>query len=244
MPTNPPNSTRNILGVIAARGGSKGVPRKNIRLLAGRPLIAYTVSAARGCDLLSRVIVSTDDDEIATVAEACGAEVPFRRPAELATDRARQIDVLIHATQWVEEHEGRPCDAIVVLQPTAPLRETADIDGAIRLFLETGADSVITLSPTIHGHPYYTYRLDGDRPEPFVPPRERDSADVRQAFPAAYVRNGAVYVVGRDVLVERRSLYGASCRGYVMPAERSINIDTPLDWKLAELLLAEQRRAA
>lgn len=223
------------LGVTAARGGSKGIPRKNIKLLAGKPLIAHTITAALAAASLTRYLVSTDDTEIAAVARQWGAEVPFRRPAHLATDEAAQLDVLIHAVTWAEQQEQNRYDYVVVLQPTAPLRTTQDIENGLALLRDSGADAVVSIIPVVHGHPNFDmHRLANNRMVPLHPDVEAGLR--RQDCPPVYVRNGAIYAVRRDVLVGRRSLYGADCRPYIMPPERSANIDSPLDLDFAEFL--------
>jgi len=221
-----------VLGVIPARGGSKGVPRKNLRPLGGRPLIAWTIAAAREADHLSRVIVSTDDDEIAEVAESLGADVPFRRPAELASDTASGLDNAQHALRAVEELEGRTYDAAMLLQPTTPFRIAADIDGAVARLDETGADSVISVVDVGGHHPARMKFLEGDRlvDPPFCEARENQN---RQELVPMYLRNGAIYLTRRDVLLGG-SFKGADCRAWVMPDERSVNIDTLRDFELAE----------
>lgn len=225
-----------ILALIPARGGSKGIPRKNIAPLLGRPLLSYSVEAARLATGIDRVIVSTDDREIAAVAVACGVDVPFLRPAELATDTASGLDVARHALAWLAEHEDYRPDILVELQPTAPLRLAADIDGAVALLLSSGADSVVGLVAA--DHPYYLRTLDDGVMRPFLP--GTPEAFRRQDLPPVYRCNGAVIAVRCVVLLEQRSFYGREVRGYVMPAERSVDIDTPLDLRIAAALLQER----
>ncbi|HEX9660078.1 MAG TPA: acylneuraminate cytidylyltransferase family protein, partial [Rhodothermales bacterium] len=155
------SSTR-VLAVIPARGGSKGVPRKNLVQLCGRPLIAYTIGAGLSATSVSRLVVSTEDEEIASVARSLGADVPFIRPATLATDTAQSLPVVQHAIQAVEEVEGTPYDVIVMLQPTTPLRTAGDIDSAVALLLESGADSVVSVVDVGGHHPYRMKRIDDD----------------------------------------------------------------------------------
>ena len=224
-----------ILALIPARGGSKGIPRKNIVPLAGRPLIAHTIAAAKGASCLDRVVVSTDDDEIAAVAARWGAEVPFRRPAELAGDTAAGLDVALHALDWLAENEGYAPDILVELQPVAPLRLAADIDRAVRPLLDGSADTVVGLVET--EHPYYLRRLVGGAVFPFLP--ETPEAFRRQDLPPVYRLNGALLATRTQLLRERRSFYGGRTCGYVMPPERSIDIDTPLDLRIAAALLED-----
>lgn len=224
-----------VLAVVPARGGSKGIPRKNLCLLGGEPLIGHTLRAALDSQRITHTVVSTDDPEIADVARGYGVDVPFLRPAELATDAALQLDVVLHALDAVERMRGIVYNAVLLLQPTAPLRTAEDIDSALNQLRTTGADAVVSFYRVAQGHPYYMYVLDGDCPTPLleIPPH----ITRRQEFPAVYTRNGAIYTVRREVLVKQRSFYGQDTRAYVMPFERSVNIDTEFDLALAEFLL-------
>lgn len=223
------------LGLINARGGSKGIPGKNIKPLLGKPLIVYSIEAGLAARSLARVVVSTDDPQIAQVAKAAGADIPFMRPAELATDKALQIDAIRHALLALEA-EGDVYDAVAILQPTCPLRLAEDIDGAVETMVRTGVDTVISVME-VHGqHPLTMYTADSDGA--LSPLLEANRAGVlRQEFPEVLWRNGAVYVIRRDVVVNDRTLYGAKVGGYVMPDERSSNIDEPIDWVITEALL-------
>lgn len=228
------------LGVIPARGGSKDIPRKNLYPLGGKPLICYTIEAARQARQIDRLIVSTDDLEIARVAEATGAEVPFLRPAHLASDTASQLEVAIHAVSQIESG-GSSVETVILLQPTTPFRSSQDIDQALELLQDSGADSVMSLYQVHQDHPYYMYTLEDGRPKPLLSvPIE---AINRQQFPSVYVRNGAIYAVRRHILMERRSLYGANIRAYIMPFFRSISINSEIDLALAEFLLAAHPQA-
>ena len=231
-----------ILAVIPARGGSKGVPRKNIRLVAGKPLIAYTIEAALAVrSRLHRLIVSTDDAEVAEVARRCGAEVPFMRPAELAGDRAPMIPVLQHAVQTVEAMDNIHLDWVLLLQPTAPFRTAEDIESAFELAARGGCDSVISVVQVFAVHPILMKRIENDRLLPFC--LEEKEGTRRQDYqPPAYMRNGAIYLTRRAVLMEQNSIWGGVIRPYIMPEERSVSIDNELDLKLAELMLAERSR--
>jgi CMP-N,N'-diacetyllegionaminic acid synthase len=224
-----------VLGLINARGGSKGVPRKNIKLLLEKPLIAYSIEAALNASRLDRVVVSTDDEEIREVARCYGADVPFIRPNELATDTTLQIDVIVHALRTFAD-AGEVYDVVVILQPTCPLRTSADIDGALKLMEQTHADTVISVTEVQGQHPFtmYTQQSDGLL-EPLL---KTDGAGVlRQQFPKVWWRNGAIYAVRTEVVLENRVLYGKEVRGYPMPVERSANIDEPIDWIITESLL-------
>ncbi len=224
-----------VLAVIPARGGSKGLPRKNILRLGDHPLIAHTILAALGVPQLANVIISTDDEEIASTARRYNAAVPFMRPPELATDSASAVDVALHALDFMEELTDQPYDAFLLLQPTCPLRRSEDIQAAIRLYQDEQADSVISVYKLESTHPYYIYLLDGNTPRLLMP--EAAHQHHRQDYPPVYVRNGAIYLVDRDVLVERRSFYGDRLRAVVMPEERSVNVDTRADLIRAEALL-------
>lgn len=226
-----------VLGVVPARGGSKGVPRKNIRDLGGRPLIVHTIDAARA-SRIDRVVLSTDDEEIAAVAVEAGAEVPFRRPADLASDTASSLHVVQHALLACEAEEAARYDAVMMLQPTAPFRLAADIDLAIERLELTGADSVISVVDVGGHHPARMKFVDRDGrlvDPPFAEGRENQN---RQELEPMVIRNGAIYLTRRDVLVGG-SFKGADCRGLVIPATRSVNIDTELDLRWAAWLLAE-----
>ncbi len=226
-----------VLGLITARGGSKGIPHKNIVLLAGKPLIAWTIEAACASKVIDRIVVSTDDPEIAEVSRNWGAEVPFLRPDELARDDSPHVDVVIHAVKWLEEHQSYLPDYVLLLQPTSPLRIPEDIDAAVALAIEKDADAVVSvcLSPA---HPYLMRRIEGDgRLTEFMP---RPSGYIRrQTLPPVYVENGAIYLVRRDVLLRDRSWYSEHTYAHVMPQERSVDVDTLWDLKLAALMLAE-----
>lgn len=225
-----------ILGLIPARGGSKGVPRKNVRDLCGKPLIAYTIEAARGCAALTRVVLSTDDPEIAKTGKLYGADVPFLRMAELARDDTPMLPVVRDAVERLEA-QGDRYDAICLLQPTNPLRTPEDIDACVSILKSSGADCVVSVLPVpSEHHPYWVYFADDGGALRLV---NGDPAPVsrRQALPPAFHREGSVYVVRRDVLMERNTLYGDRVVGHLMESRRSVNIDTLEDWERAEALL-------
>lgn len=230
----------NILGVIPARGGSKSVLRKNIRLLHGRPLIAYTIQAAQGSQRLTHFLVSSEDPEIIAIAQAWGAPVPFVRPAELATDEAPTLPVVQHAVREMEQRLGLTFDYIVLLQPTTPLRRAEDIDAAVDKLVETGADSVISVCDVGAYHPARMRRIVDDR---LVELEIREPKEMlrRQDLPPVYIRNGAIYAVRRDVVMNQNSMSGQVCRPFVMPEDRSVNVDSPLDLLLAEILLRPEQ---
>ncbi len=230
------------LAIIPARGGSKGVPHKNIRPVAGKPLIAYTIEAALAMrERLYRLIVSTDDEQIAEVARRLGAEVPFLRPAELSGDRVPMAPVLQHAVGAIEVQDGVRLDWVLLLQPTAPLRAPEDIRAALDLAERGGCDSVISVVQVFAVHPILMKRIENDRLLPFCI-EEKEGTRRQDYQPPAYMRNGAIYLTRRDVLMERGSIWGEVIRPYLMPEERSLSIDSELDLKLADLLLREQSR--
>lgn len=230
-----------VLALIPARGGSKGVPRKNIRMVAGRPLIEYTIDtvlAAR--HLFHRVVVSTDDPEIADVARRAGAEVPFLRPAELATDTARSIEVVQHATRFVEEQDGVRMDWIMLLQPTEPFRTPEDLAEALRIARAEKCDSVISVVQVFAVHPMLMKRIENGRLQPWCV--DEPEGTRRQDYrPEAYMRNGAVYLTRRDVVMDQGSLRGENSRPYVMSADRFISADTELDLGMIELLMQRDK---
>ena len=226
-----------ILGVIPARGGSKGIPRKNLALLGGRPLIAYTCDAARESRRLTRVMVSTDDAEIAAAARSYGVDAPFLRPPRLAADETPMVDVLVDLVATLEQHERYTPDVLVLLQPTSPFRRAAHVDAAVALLESSGADCVVTVTEVPHQFtPTSLMRLDGDR---LLPAVAGEIPVRRQDKPRLFARNGpAVVAVRTPVLMAGRGLYGADTRGLVMSREESLDVDDRLDLEMAELLLA------
>lgn len=225
-----------MLGVVLARGGSKGIHRKNIALLAGKPLLAYTAAAALQAKRLSRLVLSTEDEEIAAVGRRLGLEVPFMRPADLARDDTAAIAVLEHVVREIES-QGQRFDAIFALQPTTPLRRPDDIDGAIELFERTGADSVISFVEVGDKHPARMKFLDPDGRVVDPPFGELIEGQRRQELPKLYLREGSVYLTRRDVLLNEHSLKGRDCRAWIVPTDRACNIDEPFDWILADVLV-------
>ena len=226
-----------VLGVIPARGGSRGLPGKNIAPVAGKPLLAYTLEAARAAAGRARCVLSSDDETILRVAREWGGDVPFVRPAELATDEAPMLPVLLHAL----DHVPGPFDAVMILQPTTPLRRPEDIDAAIRLLADDpAADAVISVVKVGDHHPARMKSIrDGVLVDP--PFAELFEGQRRQELPELYLRNGAIYLTRTRVLREERSLKGRRCLAYVMPEERSVNIDGALDLLLAEAVLHQQQ---
>ena len=231
-----------VLGLIPARGGSKGVPRKNIRFLAGKPLLAYTAEAALAATRLTRIVLSTDDEEIAEVGRSCGIEVPFLRAAELAEDTTPTLPVVQHAVHFLESRGDR-FDAICLLQPTNPLRQASDIDGCIELLERAGADTVFTMlsvPPEHNPHWVYFQNADGSLR---LSTGEAAPIPRRQELPPAYHREGSVYVARRDVVMKQNSLYGAKVLGFEIERSRSVNIDTLEDWAKAETWVNQRKGA-
>ena len=221
-----------MIAIIPARGGSKGLPGKNIKPLNGKPLIAYAIEAALKSKHIDRVIVSTDDKEIAKISLQYGAEVPFMRPEFLASDTAQAIDNYIYTIDRLEKDTNTAIDAFVVLQPTSPLRTAEDIDGAVNLFLEKNADSVISYVPEAHPVTWHKY-LDSEGR--FVNIFD-DNIQNRQTNRVSYYPNGAVYVF-RSSIIRDRKYYSDNSYAYVMPRNRSVDIDYIDDFEYAEFLL-------
>jgi CMP-N,N'-diacetyllegionaminic acid synthase len=230
-----------ILGLITARGGSKSIPGKNVKLLAGKPLIRWTIDEALKSSLVSRLVVSTDDDEIERVGLEGGAEVPFKRPAEMAGDASPHIDVIIHALEWLKLEQDYQPDYVLLLQPTSPFRTVADIDGAIQLAaLKPDAEAVVGVCETEH-HPFLAKKIDSEGGlEDFV---KSDLAYLRrQDLPPAYVINGAIYLNKPDSLRKNRKIIPSGTLAYVMPQERSMDVDTPWDFYLADLIMSDRMK--
>jgi CMP-N-acetylneuraminic acid synthetase len=220
------------LAVIPARGGSKAIPRKNIRPLAGKPLIAWTIAAARAARLVDRVLVSTDDEEIAAVARSAGAEVPFLRPAALAGDEVHSVHAVLHALDWLEEHAGAAPDTVVMLLPTSPFRQAGDLDRAVATLRSSGAPSVISVCAS---GPFGSLRWMRDG---LLVPLEPggDHNFQRQDVEQLYAVNGSIYVAASAALREHRSFHIAGAAGSVMSNLRSIDINTLEDFTIAEAL--------
>ena len=223
-----------ILYIIPARAGSKGLPGKNIRLLGGKPLIAHSIEAAKASAFKGIVLVSTDSEEIALIGKKFGAEVPFIRPAELSTDSACTVDVLLHAINFYKlQHVF--FDYIVLLQPTSPLRTSLDIDTAFQLLAEKNAHAVVTVCESEH-HPAWSNVLpENGSMKNFL--REEIKGKNRQQLPKSYRLNGAVYISKTDVLEEQKGFIHDGTVACIMPSDRSVDIDNEIDFKLAELLM-------
>ena len=226
-----------VLGVIPARGGSKSTPRKNLYPLCGRPLIAYTFDAAKASQRLKRVILSTDDGEIAALGREHDIEVPFIRPARLAQDDTPMLPVIQHAIHYLASEDGYCPDVIVLLQPTSPLRRAEHIDAAVDILIETGADSVVSVVEVPHNFsPISVMRIVEGRLEPFI--SQEEWVLRRQDKPQVYARNGpAVCALTYETLMKGSTLFGEDCRPYLMATEDSVDIDTLQDIAYATFLL-------
>jgi CMP-N-acetylneuraminic acid synthetase len=219
-----------ILAIIPARGGSKGIPRKNVKPLAGKPLIGWTIEAALQAQGIDRLIVSTEDEEIASVAKQFGAEVPFMRPLALAQDDTPGIAPVLHAIERLPEFNW-----VLLLQPTSPLRSVADIKSIIGLCREKLVSSAASITEVIK-HPFWMYRRDEHQHlQPLIP--NRPDIAQRQDLPPAYALNGALYLARADWLIQNKRFIGPKTLGYVMPEERSVDLDTPMDWQWVEFLM-------
>jgi CMP-N,N'-diacetyllegionaminic acid synthase len=224
-----------FVGLIPARGGSKGIPRKNITPCAGKPLIAWTCEAARASRALDRVILSTDSEEIAAVGRACGVEVPFLRPARLAEDSTPALPVICHAFGWLER-AGELVEGMVLLQPTSPLRRARHIDEAVELFRRRRADTVVSVVRIPHRcHPASVMRERAGRLVPYL--EDEKTVTRRQELETLYARNGPAVLVLSPSTLRAKRLYGGNTVGYEMNEPDSIDIDTEWDLHLAELVL-------
>ena len=223
-----------ILAIIPARGGSKGIPRKNIRLLAGKPLIAYTIEAGSKSKCIDKTVVSTEDKEIAEKSREYGAEV-IERPKELATDTAPTEPVLEHVVEWLKEHEGYKSDIVVLLQPTSPLRNNKHFDEALDIFLNNDYDSLLSVCPS---HAFiWKVREDGAYPINY----DFKSRPRRQDKEHEYKENGALYIMKYETLISNHNRLGGKIGLYIMPEESSIEIDTEFDFWLCEQIINRQR---
>lgn len=233
-------SEHTVLGIVPARGGSKGILRKNIRLLAGKPLLAYTASAARQSARLTRIWLSTDDPEIAAVGKSAGLDVPFLRPAELALDSTPMIEVVLHAIRWAES-QGEQYDAICLLQPTSPLRSAKTIDRCIARLWERDVDCVMSVRPVPPEYnPHWVYF---ETPEGLLKPSLGDGEPIpaRQLLPPAYHRDGSVFAARTQSVLAHGSLYGTKTAGVVSPEDEAWDLDTEEQWDLLERKLTSAR---
>lgn len=227
-----------FLGLIGARGGSKGVPRKNLIDLAGRPLISYTFSEALKSKLLDRVVLTTDDAEIANLARSMGVEAPFLRPDYLATDTALMADVIAHALDWLKTGQNYSPDAILLLQPTSPLRRVQHIDEALSLYQSENADSLIALSEP-QEHPWDMVYFEDGRMK-FALDKYEDLTN-RQTYKSFYYINGAIYITRRELFAAHKNFWGGKIVPYYMDTLDSIDVDTEADLIIADGLLRRRQ---
>lgn len=222
----------NICTIITARGGSKGIPRKNIKPLNGKPIIAYSIEPSLNCDLINNTYVTTEDEEISEVSKKIGAEV-IDRPKELAEDTSSSVDVVLHSLEYLEEQGNLP-DFFILLQPTSPLRTQKDIENAIELFIENDCDALISVCELDHSS-MLSLSLEND----FLVPNcsETFLKTRRQELPTYYSPNGAIYITTPESLRKTKTFYPKRTIPYIMSKERSVDLDTPFDLKLAEYLL-------
>ena len=226
-----------VLGIIPARSGSKEIPGKNITIVGSKHLIAWTIEIAKRAKKLDKIIVSTDSEKYASICKNYNVEVPFLRPPELSSDEATSEDVVIHALKWMKKNEQYHPDYILYLQPTSPLRTADDIDQSINIAKEKNADLVVSVELT-NRHPYFMKKIDSDgllshyEKQVFPTPR-------RQELEPIYVLNGAIFLISTKIILENKSWYKNKCYSYIMPSERSIEIDNPHDLHVADLLLKD-----
>ncbi|QNI72336.1 cytidylyltransferase domain-containing protein [Synechococcus sp. NOUM97013] len=221
-----------LLALIPARGGSKGIPRKNIRSFSGKPLLQWSIDVALASPSVDRVVVSTDDLEIAEIALAGGAEVPFLRPSELATDTSPGIAPVLHVLEQLPDVTD-----VLLMQPTSPLRLIDDVEGIIALSQKIVSDAVVSVTTTSK-HPAWMYTLTLDHT--LQPLMDIPGVSCRQQLPSSYILNGSLYFGSRALLERQGSFLSPRTLGYVMPPERSVDIDTLLDWQWGEFLMEQQ----
>jgi len=228
---------KRVLAITLARGGSKSVPKKNIREIKGIPLIAYTINEARKSKFISRYIVSTDNEEIRQVAIKCGVDVPFLRPAEFSSDTASSVIALQHAVNWIENHDQIKYDFVIELMCTNPMKIALDIDACISKLITSKADSVIAVHKLDDHHPARIKKIIDDKIVDFCLP-ETPEMRRQDLKPDAYIRSGSIYALKRDHLMIEGKRFGSfNSRPYILPPERAINVDTEIDFLIAEQLL-------
>jgi CMP-N,N'-diacetyllegionaminic acid synthase len=228
---------KEILAIIPARADSKSIPKKNIKVLAGKPLIQYTIDAAKKSKLITRAILSSDSIEIINYCKRNGIEAPFIRPKNLSGDEIPMLDVIKHAVAYLKAYEGYIPDYIVLLQPTSPLRKHEDIDRALKLLINSNADSVVSVTQVPHSYsPYSVMKLEGRYLTSFMRGNERNN--LRQKKPKFYARNGpAILAFTYRCFVNMNSMYGKKILPYFMTKEKSVDIDDKFDFKVAEFII-------
>lgn len=226
-----------VTALIPARGGSKRLPRKNVKLLGDKPLIAWSIETAKASKYIDRVIVSTDDDEIKHISEQYGAEVPFLRPEHLSNDRASSFDVIKHAIKFLNIESGN--DLIVLLQPTSPLRRVEELDGALNFFIEKLASGVVSISETEHSPLWANVLPNSLSMSEFI--RAEVQGKRSQDLPKFYRLNGSIYIYQTNKLLEKNEIfYDQDVYGFKTCLETSVDIDTALDFKIAEIILKDR----
>lgn len=234
---------KKILAITLARGGSKSIPKKNIALIDGKPLIAYTFEAAKACKYIDDYIVSTDDDSISDVAKSYAVEVPFKRPSDISSDTASSAAALIHAVNFMESKNNVKYDVIVELMATNPMKTPEQIGQSIEMLVDKQADSVIAVVQVFDQHPARIKKIVDGKLEDFCihEPREARRQDLT---PAAYLRCGSIYTLDRDYLMTTKNRYGsANSYPIIVPEDQSVNIDSVLDFHIAEILLQQRRKS-
>ncbi|MEQ1789548.1 MAG: acylneuraminate cytidylyltransferase family protein [Rickettsiales bacterium] len=229
-----------IIALLTARGGSKGLVGKNMKALLDKPLIGWTIEAAKNCKNINRIILSTDDEKTADYARNTGCEVPFMRPAEFATDNASHIDVVLHFLEFMQKNEVKLPKALFVLQPTSPLRNTEDLEAAIAIYKDKSCDAVISVCEPPH-HPLLSKKIDenGIMHDMFELPSAHPR---RQDLPISYAPNGALFLLDVKAFLKQHKFYMKKTGAYIMPASRSVDIDTQFDFDMAEFLMQRQNR--
>lgn len=227
-----------ILGLIPARGGSKGIPRKNIKLLDGKPLIQYSIEVGLACSLIDELVVSTEDNEIAEISKSAGANLPFMRPVHLASDQSPTLDTIIHVLDFFEK-KGISFDAVCLLQPTVPFRNGDDLNAAIEKFIASDADSLISVREVPHVYnPHWVYEQDTENGFLKLAKERETIIPRRQDLPKAYHRDGSIYLTKKEIILKEKSLYGKKIVHHIMENSPNINIDTMEDWEAAERFVA------
>jgi len=228
----------NILGIIPARGGSKGISQKNIRKIGNKPLIQYSIDAAKKSKI-TKLVVSTDDKKIAKKASQLGAEVPFLRPKKLAKDNSKTIDVINHTVKYLKENQNYSSDIVLILQPTSPLRTTDLINNSLNLLQRTKCSSVIAVSK-IKTHPFSSFTFDGKYLKPFR--KDFTKYDRRQQYPTLYFPTGAIFTFWTGTLRKYKNIYGPKIRPIITEQDISIDIDSKFDFFIAEMAVLHWKK--
>ncbi|MEK9627538.1 MAG: acylneuraminate cytidylyltransferase family protein [Nitrospinota bacterium] len=229
---------KKVLCIIPARSGSKAIPQKNIKILCGKPLIAYSIEQALKIDSIDRTIVSTDDKEIAKISNRFGAETPFIRPSHLAQDDSSTLDVLLHTMEWCQSNENKTYDIILLLHANAPLRNLNDIQKCLEILVKKSADNVFSVTPASN-NPYFNMVEQTDNGG--VSLVKKGNFSNRQSAPPVYDMNSSIYTWWAETLMEKKAIFMPKTKIHVMPRERSIDIDEPLDFRIAEMIMKENK---